>query len=155
MKTEVNVGRVAFTVLVILAVVGGGGAWLWHSGVLQSMGVQRPTNALMVLAPYKYAGTWVFDDERVGLEREPFVGGIPEMIDELVREIPDAENGFRLLFSAQPFPGHTHKLTWVREEQGGNWYYSADFDSEGWLCAALFRYYEKAPPEFYVKAEAR
>ena len=38
-------------------------------------------NAMLVIFPYRYEGTWVFDDERVGLEREPFVSGIPEMID--------------------------------------------------------------------------
>jgi len=26
---------------------------------------------------------------------------------------------------------------------------------EGWLCPALFRYFDKAPPELYVKAEAK
>jgi hypothetical protein len=26
---------------------------------------------------------------------------------------------------------------------------------EGWLCPALFRYFEAAPPELYVKAEER
>jgi len=25
---------------------------------------------------------------------------------------------------------------------------------EGWLCPALFKYFEKAPKEIYVKAEA-
>jgi hypothetical protein len=39
-------------------------------------------------------GTWVFDDEAAGLVREPFVGGVPAMIDELVSDIPDAESGF-------------------------------------------------------------
>ncbi len=29
-------------------------------------------NSLMVIAPYWYKGTWVFDDESVGLVREPF-----------------------------------------------------------------------------------
>jgi hypothetical protein len=36
----------------------------------------------------------------VGLVQESFVGGVPEMIDELVADIPNARNGFRLLFSA-------------------------------------------------------
>lgn len=48
-------------------------------------------NALMVIAPYRYQGTWVFDDETVGLAREPFVAGIPAIIDALVRDIADAE----------------------------------------------------------------
>ena len=72
-----------------------------------------PANALMIIAPYKHAGTWVFDDDRMGLVREPFVAGVPEMIDVLVKDIPNATNGFRLLFSAQPFPGHQKKLTWI------------------------------------------
>ena len=39
-------------------------------------------NAIMVIAPYwdNGTGTWVFDDETVGLVKEPFVEGIPQMI---------------------------------------------------------------------------
>src|SRR6185436_18564749 len=65
------------------------------------------------------------------------------MIDRLVESIPNAEKGFRLLFSATPFPGYTVKLEWRREEYGGNWYYSPQFEMEGWLCPALFRYSDK------------
>jgi hypothetical protein len=39
-----------------------------------------------------------------------------------VKDIPDAQKGFRLLFSATPFPGYSLKLEWAREEYGGNWY---------------------------------
>jgi hypothetical protein len=112
-------------------------------------------NAIGVIAPYKYEGTWVFDDPAVGLVREPFVSGIDMMIDRLVASIPDAERGFRLLFSSSPFPGHTVKLEWLREEYGGNWYYSPQFDMEGWLCPALFRYFDTAPRELYGRAEPR
>ena len=62
------------------------------------------SNAMMVISPYWYEGTWVFDDETKGLVREPFVLGMPEMIDTLLVDIPNAEQGFRLLFSAQEFP---------------------------------------------------
>jgi hypothetical protein len=37
-----------------------------------------------------------------------------------VTSIPGAEKGFRLLFSAPPFPGFTVKLDWRREEYAGN-----------------------------------
>jgi hypothetical protein len=77
-------------------------------------------NAIGVIAPNKYEGMWVFDDPAVGLSREPFVAGIDTMIDRLVTSIPGAERGFRLLFSATPFPGHTVKLEWRREVAGGN-----------------------------------
>jgi hypothetical protein len=60
-------------------------------------------NAIMVIEPYWSSGTWVFDDPSTGLVREPFVSGIPEMIDALTREIPNAREGFRLLFSGSPF----------------------------------------------------
>ena len=112
-------------------------------------------NAIGIIAPYKYEGLWVFDGPAVGLSREPFVSGIDKMIDRLVAQIPNAENGFRLLFSATPFPGYTVKLVWRREEYGGNWYYSPQLDMEGWLCPALFRYFDKAPPELYGRAEAK
>jgi hypothetical protein len=46
----------------------------------------------------------------------------PEMIDNFGAKIPEANKGFRLLFSANPFPGYQAELEWVREESGGNWY---------------------------------
>ena len=52
-------------------------------------------NALMVIQPYWFSGTWVFDDPATGLVREPFVAGVPEMIDRLVEQIPNARRGFR------------------------------------------------------------
>ena len=94
-------------------------------------------NALLVIAPYKYQGTWVFDDPAVGLSREPFIAGIDTMIDKAVGDIPNAEKGFRAIFSASSFPGADWKLEWRREESGGNWYYSDRFKMEGWLCPAL------------------
>jgi len=108
-------------------------------------------NALLVIAPYRYQGTWVFDDPRVGLFREPFIAGIDTMIDQAVAHIPDAEKGFRAIFSAAPFPGANLKLDWRREELGGNWYYSDRFKMEGWLCPALLKYFPTAPREIYVK----
>ena len=84
-------------------------------------------NSLNLIIPYRYEGMWVFDDPRVGLDKEPFVAGADTMIDVLVAEIPGAEKGFRLLFSASPFPGHSSRLEWRREESGGNWYFSPEF----------------------------
>ncbi len=113
------------------------------------------TNAIMVIAPYWYEGTWVFDDESVGLAREPFVEGVPEMIDELVEEIADARAGFRLTFSAGPFPGYQLELNWVREEFGGNWYRSILSGKDGWLCPALFRYFDAPPERLFARAEPK
>jgi len=59
-----------------------------------------------VIVPYRHASTWGFDDPRVGLSQEPFVSGIPEMIDTLIANMPNAEKWFRLLFASEPFPGY-------------------------------------------------
>ncbi len=112
-------------------------------------------NSIRIIVPYKYEGMWVFDDPAVDLVREPFVSGIDTIIDRLVADIPGAEQGFRLLFSATPFPGHQLKLEWRREESGGNWYHCPQFEMEGWLCPALFKYFDEAPKELYGLAEAK
>ena len=112
-------------------------------------------NAINVIARYKHHGQWVFDDPRVGLSQEPFVAGADTWIDRVVADIPDAERGFTLIFSGAPFPGHQYRLDWRREEGGGNWYYSADLDMEGWLCPALFKYFSDTPKRLYAQIKAR
>ena len=79
-------------------------------------------NVIHVIVPYRHASTWVFDDPRVGLSQEPFVSGIPEMIDTMVANIPNAGKGFRLLFASEPFPGYQVKLEKVLAEYEGVWY---------------------------------
>jgi hypothetical protein len=111
-------------------------------------------NSLFVIAPYKYEGIWVFDDPAVGLTREPFIAGVDTMIDRATAMIPNADRGFRAIFSAAPFPGAQFRLEWRREESGGNWYYSPEFGMEGWLCPALSKYFSDPPGEIYVKADA-
>ena len=113
------------------------------------------TNSIFVIAPYRYHGTWVFDEPRVGLSHEAFVEGIPQLIDKLAKDIPDADKGFRLLFSDAPFPKYSTKLVWRRKDIGGNWYYSEEFDAEGWLCPSLYKFFPQAPKEIYVKAEKK
>ena len=110
-------------------------------------------NEIFVIVPYRHASTWAFDDPTVGLKAEPFVSGIPSMIDVLVEGIPKVEQGFRLLFSARPFPGYQVQLTRSRSEYGGNWYQWVETNKEGWLCPALFKYFAEAPAQLYVRAE--
>jgi len=91
----------------------------------------------------------------VGLVREPFVAGADTIIDEMVKDIPEAGKGVNLFFSSMPFPGYQAQFEWHREETGGNWYYSADLDMEGWLCPALFRYFDTAPKRLYAQFTAK
>ena len=68
---------------------------------------------------------------------------------------PELAKGFRLLFSATPFPGHQYQLTWLREEFGGNWYRCVQLEMDGWLCPALFKYFDEAPDTIYLRAEPK
>jgi len=115
------------------------------------------TNAINVICPYKCHGMWVFDDPDVGLHKEAFVAGADDIIDAVIaaKGIENADTGFRLIFSAGEFPGCDVKFDWVRGDCGGNWYAiaAADFDMEGWLCPALFKYFDKAPKAIYAKFE--
>ena len=111
-------------------------------------------NAIMTLFPYKLNGIWVFDDETKELSREAFVSGMTEIIERLVNETlkTNVDDGFVLHFSSEPFPGYNYKLIRTRSEYNGNWYICENNHMEGWLCPALFKYYDNAPDEIYVQA---
>ena len=113
------------------------------------------TNIINAIYPYKWQGLWVFDDETVGLKKEPFISGADRMIDQMVQNkgLINPENGFRLIFSGRDFPNYDIRFDWVREGDGGNWYKSEDLHMEGWLCPALLRYFDKAPKHIFARFE--
>jgi hypothetical protein len=108
-----------------------------------------------MIHPYSHEGMWVFDDAAVGLVKEPFVSGADRIIDRLVEQVPDAHNGFILIFSELPFPGHQVSLEWLREECGGNVYRCNELDMVGWLCPALLKYFNEAPKQIHAEVRAR
>lgn len=112
-------------------------------------------NAICVIHPYKDQGTWVFDDPAVDLVKEPFVSGADEIIDRLSADIPGAASGVTILFSANPFPGSQFCLEWRRAESGGNWYFHADSGMEGWLCPAMYKYFDETPQKIYLQFKSR
>jgi hypothetical protein len=113
-------------------------------------------NAITVIKPYQWEGQWVFDDDRVDLVKEPFVAGADTLIDLAIERkgITDANKGFLMLFSENPFPGADLQLEWVREEMSGNIYRWPEEKREGWLCPALLKYFETAPKTLYVQLKA-
>ncbi|TWU06807.1 hypothetical protein CA54_52060 [Symmachiella macrocystis] len=149
-RPVVNSRRVIVYSFLAIAIAGG---LTWYYGIKGDARAAPSSNSVMIIQPYRYAGTWVFDDTSVGLVREPFVAGVPEMIDALVADIPDAEQGFRLTFSAAEFPGYQKKLTWTRSDGTGNYYRLDDPPMEGWICPALFQYYTAPPNALFVKAD--
>ena len=58
-------------------------------------------NSIFVIRPYKSNGMWVFDDERVGLDKEPFVAGADTMIGTCIL------HPARL--SSRPLPADRHQ----------------------------------------------
>jgi len=108
-------------------------------------------NQINIIRPFKWEGMWVFDDDRVGLAKEPFVAGADTIIDAAIKHkgIANADDGFLLVFSKDPFPEAELALEWVREEFGGNVYRWGEM--EGWLCPALLKYFDTAPRQIYAQ----
>jgi hypothetical protein len=130
-------------------------------------------NVLMVIEPYWFQDTWVFDDVSKGFKKEPLEGrfegelgkimelgrllggGLSELVNYLVKDIPNARKGFILLFSSEPFAGYQVELALVGEEDGGWTYKAKDYSKQVWLSPTLSKYFETAPESIYVKAEPR
>jgi hypothetical protein len=93
----------------------------------------------------------VFDDEAVGLKQEPFVMGIPEMINHFVGDVQKC----KITFSETPFPEYQSVIELVDngEAYSGGWYFCKELNSTGWLCPALLKYFEKVPQMIYFKIE--
>ena len=126
---------------------------------------QKISNSIMIISPYQLIvggrRTWCFDDELAGLKREPFVAGMSEMIDMALisknKQASDIDestkNGFTLMFSSKPFVGYDFSIDFIESEFEGSWYEWKDKNMKGWLCPALFKYFDKAPEEIFIKIE--
>lgn len=111
-------------------------------------------NAIMIIFPYRHNHTWVFDDEKLGIVKEPFVSGIPEMIDILIQDIKNSDEGFKMIFSSSPFPGYQAELIALRPEYNGYCYRWENHNLEGWLCSVLFKYFDQTPQIIYCQAQS-
>jgi hypothetical protein len=125
---------------------------------LQRLTQKRGKQGIFTIRPYRHNGLWVFDYPPV-LTREPFVAGMPEIIDTVLLDeieagrFPDSdpEDGFTLMFSEAPIPDEVqYCLTWLSAEAGGNHYKLEGSDLKGWLCPALSLFYKKAPKQLFV-----
>lgn len=106
-------------------------------------------NQIMQLKIYRTGSLWAFDDENTGLAAEPFVAGIEKIIDKIVDD-PKQQTA-ELLFSRDPFPGTNNVLDRGRKDMGGVWYTWKKENMVGWLCPALFKYFDVAPKSIYVR----
>ena len=110
---------------------------------------------------YRHNGCWVFDDENFGLVAEAFVLGISEILtDMIVKKFGENlyDKGCYVTFAGRDFPQYDGMITrdknpdgtW-NEDMGGNWYHHEESGITGWLCPALFHYFEGAPTSIYAK----
>lgn len=124
--------------------------------------ILRTNNSILVIRVYYKDGLWVFDDDRVGLNAEPFVGGADDFIDYVLRMTGKYEearrNGFSAVFSNREFMGAMARLDFNRFDYTGSIYRPhgfADFEnqfgtSDVWLCPALNLYYQDSPERIYL-----
>lgn len=107
-------------------------------------------NQINQIEIYRTKAGWSFDDPNVGLNAEPFVCGIPEIIDQYSK----GQNRVVATFSHSIFPETDTVLTLQMEEHGGGWY-KDEMNNQlgGWLCPALFKYFDTIPEEIHVKID--
>tara|TARA_R110001592_G_scaffold114605_3_gene314569 strand:+ start:440 stop:1078 length:639 start_codon:yes stop_codon:yes gene_type:complete len=123
------------------------------------------------IEPYMCHGEWAFDDDTTGLVQEAFVCGMSEILDFCLEDSgidpEEVGDGFKLTFSKDKWPDSTHSLTWLGDSEGGNDYeldsecrnltihnsdrrYDVPEGMKGWLCPALYHYFDDAPEKIYL-----
>jgi hypothetical protein len=110
-------------------------------------------NVIFIIEPYRKYGTWVFDDAKRGLIEEPFVFGMPQIIDKVVKD--EECRRCRFIFSDREMPEYDLVLNKMvgRPDTIGAWYESPQLKMNGWLCPALNLYYRVPPESIYIKIE--
>lgn len=111
-------------------------------------------NSLRSIHIYDYNNLWVFDDDDVGLVKEPFIAGIDRIITHYVETLDLDPTGFNAIFSTTQFPGYHAELEWSFSEGDGNWYRCVELCTSGWLCPALMHYFESPPEKLFVQFTA-
>ena len=118
-------------------------------------------NSMHCIQIYRYQGTWAFTDVNRELIDEPFVSGIPQFIDFIIRQTENdpTQGEYRVTFSKNQFPTATYELRFVRDDMNGAWYDCRPVDDttydkvggEGWLCPATLAFFEDFPRSIFVE----
>lgn len=113
--------------------------------------VGHMSNSIYIIEPYRKYGGWVFDDERRGLVEEPFVFGMPAIIDKVVGDVECQR--CRFIFSDKEMPEYDLVLKKMKDKPEiiGAWYESPQLKMSGWLCPALGLYFKVPPESIYIK----
>lgn len=104
--------------------------------------------------------SWCFDIPIMGIENEPFISGMDDIIDKqliLAKKLDEAKKrGVCVLFSGATNKPESFKSGYYffikkqREENGGCWYYEPKSKYEGWLCPNLYQFFSRAPDTIHI-----
>lgn len=111
--------------------------------------VDKTGNQINVIYPYKTKGGWSFDDAEVGLKGEPFVAGIPEIINSIVGR----RRKFVAYISKAKIPNFTGHLRRDKNSEEAGWYLLQGTKMRGWLCPATLKYFKGYPDSIYFRIE--
>jgi hypothetical protein len=100
---------------------------------------------------YRENGVWFFDDDEIEISREPFVGGMSEIIDYILQKkfIRGGHRGIKLEFSDKSFE-NAEKLKKI-EDLPDNWAKYEYEDREGMLCPVALQYFDRHPQELFIR----
>ena len=115
--------------------------------------MNNSNNSIYIIEPYRKYGGWVFDDAAHNLVEEPFVFGMPAIIDKVVKD--DECQRCRFIFSDKEMPEYDLLLKKMKDKPDiiGAWYESPQLKMSGWLCPALGLYFRTPPESIYIKVE--
>lgn len=119
---------------------------------------KRPPQSWMTLHELEVYPTgcgWAFDDPRREIVREPFVEGMPQIIDLLIEESSFPRALFTLGICDQLYSGAQISLTYDRSEAGGAWYTCPQYDLSGWFSHRLYDYYDAPPQTLYLATKVK
>ncbi|NJL99974.1 MAG: hypothetical protein HC924_14765 [Synechococcaceae cyanobacterium SM2_3_2] len=92
---------------------------------------------------------WMFDDESIGIYREPFVEGMSEILDEVAQSYGKTDS--MTVEFGEYLDRWEYSLELIREERQGARYYSPELDMEGWLCPVIHQYFDEVPDKIYMR----
>ncbi len=115
---------------------------------------------IVYLRWHKKDKCWVFDIPFAGIIDEPFVDGMPELIEHHLKRVKGKlehakKYGVCVLFTeaklkpAEFADGIYAKLARREEDNGGCWYWDAQAKKHGWLCPNLYQYFTSPPKQIH------
>lgn len=115
--------------------------------------IDKTRNQINTIYPFKNKyGTWVFNDEAVGLHEEPFVSNINPIIETVVKR-----DKFTAFISHSTIANEQIILDRVDDNSHGDigegWYQMRGTGLIGWLCPATLKYFSSYPKEIHVRIE--